>query len=229
MLAELTQLLASCPPAATREEYRQAVIDENVLGKRSTSNRKLSFQRLSELYALDGEVPLFRVLRQLWGEDPFARPLLALSCALARDPLLRGTAKALQGSKVGDEVTKPQLEAALALESPRFNASILNKVARNASSSWTQAGFTTGRLKKIRALPKVTAANIAYALVLAHLDDVHGAEMLNTFWVRVFGLASVEVQGLLQAASRRGWIEFKSLGSVVELSVRPLLTSVEVI
>jgi hypothetical protein len=63
MLAELTTLLASVPASASKAERRSAIVSENVLGKKTTSTRKSTAQRLSELYALDPSVPLFRLLQ----------------------------------------------------------------------------------------------------------------------------------------------------------------------
>ena len=60
MLTELRAVLATNRPEATRDEYLSAIHEDNCLGKRTTATRKLSSQRLSELYALDPEVPLFR-------------------------------------------------------------------------------------------------------------------------------------------------------------------------
>src|SRR2546422_11743918 len=59
MLDELRAVLASCRPGATRDDYLAAIHEDNRLGKRTTATRKLSGQRLSELYALDPEMPLF--------------------------------------------------------------------------------------------------------------------------------------------------------------------------
>jgi hypothetical protein len=63
MLAELTTLLASVPASASKAERRSAIVSENVLGKKTTSTRKSTAQRLSELYALDPSVPIFRLLQ----------------------------------------------------------------------------------------------------------------------------------------------------------------------
>src|SRR5690348_12164484 len=91
MLAELRALLASTPEGATREEYKQAVIDENALAKGSLSSRQRTFRYLRELYLLDIADPPFRALRKLWRYDVEAQPLIALASSLTRDPALRGT------------------------------------------------------------------------------------------------------------------------------------------
>src|SRR4051794_38421157 len=88
MLEELESVLAAVPPAGKRADYTEAIVESNCLRKPTTSTRRLTSQRLSELYALDPEVPIFRVLRRLWDLDPAGHPQLALLCSTARDPLL---------------------------------------------------------------------------------------------------------------------------------------------
>lgn len=65
MLAELRHMLSSAPPTTTKEGYWHSIVEENVLGKRTGSTRRVSAQRLSELYGLDVNVALFRVFRSL--------------------------------------------------------------------------------------------------------------------------------------------------------------------
>ena len=78
MLQELEALLAAIPPDAPAKAYRTAIVDENVLGKRTLSTRKETATRLTALHGLDPSKPLFRVLRRLWAVDPAAHPQLAL-------------------------------------------------------------------------------------------------------------------------------------------------------
>ena len=85
MLSELSELLGVVPTEASRDEYADAIVAENALGKQTVSNRRLTNQRLGELYGLDRSLPIFRVLRRLWDADEAGRPLLSLLCALARD------------------------------------------------------------------------------------------------------------------------------------------------
>src|SRR5262245_25249169 len=92
MLRELRALLTACPLDADVPEYRKAILEANVLAKKSESTRLRSLRYLKELYALDRQSVLFRALRDLWDSDLDAQPLLAMLCALARDPLLRATA-----------------------------------------------------------------------------------------------------------------------------------------
>ena len=66
MLDELRTVLESRKPDSVRSDYLLAIHEDNCLGKRTAATRKLSGQRLSELYALDPEVPLFEVMRRYW-------------------------------------------------------------------------------------------------------------------------------------------------------------------
>jgi len=140
MLAELADLLAAVAPGADRDAYAKAIIDENVLGKATIATRRLTYQRLRELYGLDPRLPLFRVLRRLWAADEAGRPLLAILCALARDPLLRATAPAVLELPVGAELVRGLfLDAIRKTVGSRLNDAVLDKVARNAASSWSQS------------------------------------------------------------------------------------------
>ena len=62
MLAELRRLLGSCSPDATYDDYRLAILEDNVLLKKTESTRRTSLRFLTELYALDSRVLLFRAL-----------------------------------------------------------------------------------------------------------------------------------------------------------------------
>src|SRR5439155_10172109 len=83
MLNELSILLDGVAQKAGRADYLAAIIGNNALSKRTAATRVLTAQRLTELYALESNVPLFRVLRQFWQDDTPGRPLLAVLCALA--------------------------------------------------------------------------------------------------------------------------------------------------
>src|SRR5439155_16338040 len=89
---EIALLLSSCPHDATYEDYAAAVVEANVLGKATLATRRKSLRHLRELYGLRADVPVFAGMRSLWWDDTASRPLLAVLCAVARDPLLRATA-----------------------------------------------------------------------------------------------------------------------------------------
>ena len=139
MLAELSSVLSAVPPEGCRRDYAEAVIEGNCLRKPTTSTRRLSLQRLTELYALDREIPLFRILRRLWDGDPASRPLLAILAALARDPLLMATAQTIVPLAEGLEMPRKSMAEGLRKRvAERLSDATLDKVIRNTASSWSQ-------------------------------------------------------------------------------------------
>lgn len=228
MSAELRLLLDSLSPNASRADYRRAVIEDNVLGKRTGATRKLSFQRMSELYGLDPDIPMFRYMRFLWEIDEEGRPLIAFLCAYARDPLLRLTSPAVLEAEPGTPIDKRYLEKTLVegvLE--RFNPSILNKIARNAASSWTQSGHLAGRARKIRSLPKATPGAAAMALFSGYLEGLRAERLFTTPWTRLLELPPPGLQDLTQEAARRGWLDYLRVDTVVEVRFPGRLTPEE--
>ena len=129
MLDELLHLLDAAPGEVCREDYAAAVTENNCLGKRTAATRKLSLQRLTELYGLDTQLILFRVLRDLWGRHEGSRPLLAMLLALARDPLLRATATAVIRTPYGHEFARQSMRDTLSeAVCDRLNDATLDKV-----------------------------------------------------------------------------------------------------
>ena len=131
MFDDLAAVFAATKPTAARTDYVSAIIEGNCLGKPTTSTRKLSLQRLTELYALDPSVALFRVFRRLCQLDSVARPLLAHMCAIARDPLLAATVTPVLSLMPGAEFQRDAMKKALLdVVGERFNESILVRSSR---------------------------------------------------------------------------------------------------
>jgi len=228
MLAELRLLLNTLPPDAPKRAHFDAIIRDNILGKRTVSTREYSARRLSEMYGLDPSIPLYRAMRFFWTADNEGRPLLAFLCAFARDPLLRLTAPAILSTRQGETVTTERIEAELApAVEGRFNQSILNKVARNAASSWTQSGHLTGRAHKVRSHPVATPANAAFAIFIGYLEGKRAQRLFDTVWVKLLDRPLEHVVQLVVDASRRGLLVYKSAGGVIDILFPDLLTQEE--
>lgn len=225
MLDELRSLFVNCRPAATREEYLAAIQDENCLGKRTAATRKLSSQRLSELYALDPAVPLYRILRRCWYADRAGQPLLALLLALARDPLLKTTAPLVLRMQPGEELARQRLTDALERAvGSRLNESTINKVVRNAASSWTQSGHLKGRRRKVRQQVVPTPASTAYALLLGYLEGMRGAALFESVWAQVLDAPVSELIQFAADARRLGFMDMRQAGGVIDVSFSRLLS-----
>ncbi len=228
MLDELSHLLDAVPGEASREDYAEAVLDENCLGKRTAATRKLSLQRLSELYALEPQVILFRVLRDLWGRNDTSRPLLALLLALARDPLLRATAKAVVRTPYGHEFARQSMKDALTVAvGDRLSEATLDKVVRNASSSWTQSGHLRGRGRKTRQKVEPTPAATTFALLLGFAVGRRGRLLFETPWAAVLDASADDLIDAAVDAKRLGLLDFKQSGSMVDVSFPMVFTEKE--
>jgi hypothetical protein len=224
MLNELRSVFMYCRPDATREDYLSAICEYNCLHKRTAATRKLSSQRLSELYALDQEVPLFRVMRRCWYAARDGQAILALLLALARDPLLRASAPPVLRMWPGEELARQQMTDALSRAvGNRLSESTLDKVVRNAASSWTQSGHLKGRGRKVRQRVVPTPATLAYALFLGHLAGTRGAALFQSLWAQVLDASISELMNLAMDARRLGFLDMSQSGGVIDLAFSQLL------
>jgi hypothetical protein len=229
MYDDLSSVLSICGNGCQRETYIEEIIENNCLAKRTVATRKLSAQRLSELYFLDNKSPVFRIFRNLWeNETDEGRRILALLCALARDPLLRVTAPVVFEMKEGTELARQPLTDALSVAADgRFNDSILDKVVRNTASSWTQSGHLEGRGRKIRRKVVPTPFSVTFALFLGYCTGIRGELLFSTFWTRVFDMPSDEFIYLAMDAKKLGMLDVTQSGGIIEVSFLRLLTEEE--
>lgn len=218
MFTELSATLEATPEGASREQYASAIIDGNCLGKATTATRRLTNQRLTELYALDPAVPIFRVLRRLWKVDEGGRPLLALQCAIARDPLLAATVPSVVSLRAGTELQRDALRAALReVVDERLNDATLDKVIRNVASSWAQAGLFVERTFKKRTLVRPTPGSVAFGLYLGNAVGFRGAQLFTTGWLSVLDCTPTTARDVAVEAKRLGLIDLRISGEVVDL------------
>ncbi len=228
MLHELGLLLMTCPQGATHNDYLTAMHEDNCLGKRTMATRRLSSQRLSELYALDAEVPLFRVMRRCWYASRESQAVLALLLALARDPLLRVTAPSILRMLPGEELARQQMTDALnRAVGSRLSESTLDKVVRNAASSWTQSGHLKGRGRKVRQRVVATAASTGYALFVGYMASARGVALFQSLWAHVLDAPGNELTHLAMDARRLGFLDMSQSGGVVDVSFSRFLAQDE--
>jgi hypothetical protein len=219
MVRDLEAIFGSTAPSAVPNDYARLVVDENVLGKRTAAARKHTLHNLVNLYAMDPAVPVFRIFRDLWDQDPEGRPLLALLCAVARDPLLRASVPVVLDAPR----SKPLTSATLAFTVTREMTPATKKaIGTRMLSSWAQAGFFDSPRKRIRVQPCATPGTTAYALALGFMEGGRGSLLLTTPWTRLLDVPADCIQSLARQAARRGWIEYRAAGDVVDLRVEAL-------
>jgi hypothetical protein len=223
MLAELDKVLSAVASGSADIEYRDAILQRNVLGKTTDSTRKESLRRLRELYALDEARPIFGLLRKLHAIDAASLPLLALQVAWARDPLLRATTQPVMDASEGDRVETTSLAQAFDAAFPsQYSELSRNQTARHAASSWTQSGHLAGRTKKTRQLINPTVVAVTMALFLGDIAGYQGAAVFSNPWCRLLDLNADRARAMGKEAYRAGLLDLRAVGEVVEMSF-PLL------
>jgi hypothetical protein len=224
MVRDLDVIFAATEPSATPADYARVVLDDNALGKRTAAARKHTLNNLTNLYAMNPAVPLFRIFRELWAQEAEGRPMLALLCALARDPLLRASVDVVLDVPSGTPLSS--LTLAGTVTRPLTDAT-KRAIGTRMLSSWAQAGFLDSPRRRIRRRPGATPAATAYALALGFMEGGRGALLLSTRWTRLLDCPADAVQGLVRQAARCGWVEYRAAGDVVDLRVDRLFSDEE--
>jgi hypothetical protein len=228
MLDELRLLLGHTEVQVGRAEYATAILDDNVLGKPTRKARELTLRHMSALYGLDTANPVFRALRRLWPLSETAQPMLALSAALARDPLLRATQDFILGQPIGAAVSREAVERFLLWTYPdRFSAASLKSFAQNVAGTWTAAGFLSGHRNKTRSQPLANPESVTLLLFLGYLGGRTGQRLFSSEWTNVLGGSPDELEALANSASHRGLLVFMNAGGVKEVRFPGYLTPEE--
>lgn len=218
-IPHLIELLRAVPVDAAAEEYREAVVDGNVLGRPTQTGRQRSFRHLRELYFLDPGRPEFVALRHFWDIDPSSHPLLAGLLAFTRDELLRASFAAIAELPAGSSVTSVDLTAAVTAQfGSEMSESTLGKTGRNTGACWTQTGHLAGRSKKVRTEVDSRPAAIAYAAYLGHLAGGRGLGLLDNPWSKILGLTPGRTLEALRDAHTQGLLDLLVAGNVVDVS-----------
>jgi hypothetical protein len=206
---------------------RALIIDANLLNKPTVSTRVVTFRHLNALYAIEAMPAITKTLAALWKLDGRGRPLLALLCALARDPLLRDAASPVLHAPVGVAVRWPAIASIFEREYPgRFSAKMLKSLAQNCVSTWTQSGHLLGAVKKQRVRAEPTLFAAAYAALIGTVCGYGGPALLGSPWMRVLDVSSDRALDLLRQAEGYGLTRVRSAGDVLEVSVRQPMSAV---
>lgn len=228
MFNDLSTILDQIPPESKRSAYIDAIVQDNALHKNTFATRKHSAQHLTELFSLEPSIALFRVMRKFWPHDQKGRVLIALLCALARDPLFRLTASSVLDLRQGEELMRRRITDSLkTILKDRLKDAILDKVIRNASSSWSQSGHLQGRVRKHRQKVQGTPHSTVYALLLGYLQGIRGGRLFDTSWTKVLDSSIDELRYYALEAKRLGILDLKIAGDVVEIGFNNLLTPQE--
>ena len=214
----LIELLRQLPGPATQDDYRAAVVDDNLLGRPTHAGRVRTYRHLRELYRLDEGWAPFRALRRLWRADRGSGPLLAALLAFTQDETLRSTWPAVARAGVGERVTSADLtEAATVSLPPGLSPATLDKIGRNTGACWTQSGHLVGRAVKVRQPVEATPAAVAFAAYLGYLSGLRGARVLDVPWAALLDVEAHTHVAALRRAHDAGLLDLQAAGHVVEV------------
>ena len=217
MLGDLTIVSAG----GRWDDSPERILCDNTLGKPSMRAREVALYQLRKLYGLNVAPPICRVLHALWGRDPASRPMLAMLCALARDPSLRGSADVVLDARLGEQVRSPALASVFQARNPgRLNERMSQSLARNSASSWTQAGFLAGAIRKERVRATATPVAAAYAALLGGCCGFGGQRLIGSRWMAVIDRPIEERLALLRQAAGMGLVRVRQAGDVLEVDAR---------
>lgn len=231
MLAELSAILDCYRlPVGDSSEVERAVIIDNLLGKPTGSARRLALARLNTLYGILTPRPIQLAALRLWPRSGAGRPLLALLCALGREPLLRQSASPVLEASPGASIRWPDIASAILAEHPdRYSPNMLKSLSQNCVSSWTQSGHLRGRVNKLRSLAAPSPESAAYAALLGSLAGFGGPALLRSPWMRLLDCSEGDLLSLLRRAESVGLARVRSGGGVIQIDVcRPMAEALEV-
>lgn len=228
MLKELEAMLSG--PNTSGNELRNAAIEENRMGKSTANTRRLTFRHLCSLYGFMEQPLLTKAFLKLWTHDNDGHRHQALLTALARDPILRETAKVVLDGVTGQILQRPQFEAALSSALPdRFSEKTIRSIAQNCASTWTQSGHLRGTVRKIRHRASPSPSSVAMAALLATVAGFGGPAILSSIWMRVLDLSPDQALDSLRRAEALGLARVRSAGEVTEIAIRqPMATTLGV-
>ena len=228
MLLEMRALFHAMPVAVTSERFAESIIEENVLEKPTLISRKKSLRHLTEIYGMNPDRALFRVLWELGHEDVESLPQLCLVCAYARDPQLRHSFELIRTLRLGEMLARTDVEEHLERGFPgRFSPAMKKSMAQNVNTTWTFGGHLMGKARKTRRLPEPRPISAVYAMFVGYLTGLRGERLLDSDFASLVASSRAPLQASLSLASAKGLLTMRQAGGIAEFDFSNLLTSSE--
>ena len=228
MYMEMRALVRAMPLAVTKDDFIQAIIEENILVKPTMSSRKKSLYHLIQLYGLDPSKALFRVFWELGHADFESLPQLCLACVYARDPLLRYSFELVRTLHSSEILDRAIMEEHIENGFPgRYSPAMKKSMAQNVMTTWSYGGHLAGKKRKARRLPEPRPISAAYAMFVGYLSGLRGERLLDSAYAALVASNRSELLTALSLASARGLLSLKNAAGIVEFDFTHLLTPAE--
>ncbi|MBK9123538.1 MAG: hypothetical protein IPM16_10535 [Chloroflexi bacterium] len=163
-----------------------------------------------------------------WDWDVQARQHVAILCACARDSILNSIAPRIVDLPIGSTMTRDQTADWIdSLEPNRFSETTLMSIAKNINSSWTQAGYLAGKVRKTRIYSSPTVGSVVYGLFLNYIDGRRGLQLVQEGYVKLLDCTPQDAIEKARQAAQRGWIVLKHVEGALEVGFPRFLSSQE--
>lgn len=213
----------------TIELYKTSdtVLFDNVFGKLTQNNVKKTANYIKTLYSIDQEFTPFRLFCYFWKiSDQKDRALIAFLFAMGMDYLLYESVDIVCDAYLDSKVSVESIQANIEKYHPNvYSIKTGQSTAKNLASSCKQAGLLLGKVKNIKGQLSPTYISVAFAYLMAYLNDDRGEFILQSKWVRILGLGSTALRDLAVEASLKGLMDYKYAGSVVTINFNNLFTT----
>ena len=229
--SELEAVLLAVPAGGSADDYRNAVLIGNAVGKGTAIGQKWAWKGLKPRYALDRpESAEFRAFRTAMDDPSPAARGYACALMLARmDRLFREVTLAYlspvlasSDARVDRAAVQGEVEARMAAAERHWSASTLDSVANHTLSSWKDFGLVIG--SKVRRTARVhpTHGTTIFAAQLGRLEGLTDRQVLGSRWFALLGLSEPDATTLMYDAARAGAVGFRAQADVVELDLPPI-------
>jgi hypothetical protein len=196
------------------------MMEQNVFNKKTESSKKKTITYLTRLYSFEGDDKKFLCLEDYWCRiEAKEKPLIALLMAISKDYLLNGSVEFIKSIKINQKASIDEFAANVEQHHPnRFTPKTLRSVAQNVASSWKQAGYILGRTKNVRIENPPTHISVAFAFLMAYLDEFRGDYLFDHPSVKALDTTNNEILCLLKVASDRELLDYNRAGASISIS-----------
>ena len=205
------------------------IMQNNVFNKKTESSKKKTINYLTQLYSFSKEDIKFLCLENYWSKvEDDEKPLLALFFAVSKDFLMMESVDFVKSVKHNTKASIEEFENNISHYHPnRFSPKTLRSVSQNVASSWKQAGYIVGKVKNIRAECTPSYFAVAFAFLMAYLDDLRGDYLFDHPSVKALDATKEEILTLIKAASDRELLNYNKSGNSTIISFDNYLKEIQ--
>jgi len=212
-------------------EIRRIILEDNVLGRPTSSARSKLFKELRSRYLLNAEHPLFIAFLEEWSSaghleerDLLVFVLLALNDLTVMTitcewlfPRLRGPNLQLRVEDL--KIYLAQLGRTSHPEVSHWSPSTLARVAQHYLATIRDCGMARGTIKKVAHRPALYSSPVRLLIKALRLANVPITDLVRHEAFKIAGIAPFEVVDVLTELNRQGSLSFRMQADVVELKL----------